>query len=176
MEGNFLCVPTDVWNIFPLSAAVPGPQSWADKERWRSHCKALLSRDVRRNRLLVYICDCHSFSSTWILTLFPRGELQMRDESPLTSASVLPWVYGEFCEYKLWLRQMIIHCWWAGSSAVLLHQRQCQSLQHKHSPNATQDVTETPSRFISHAGKPVLNWSYCVLSPLYCRHRRWLWT
>lgn len=34
----------------------------------------------------------------------------------------------------------------------------------------------TPSRFISHAGIPVLSWSYCVLSPLYCRHRRWLWT
>lgn len=71
---------------------------------------------------------------------------------------------------------MIIHCWWAGSSAVLLHQRQCQSLQHKCSPNATQDDTETPLRFISHAGKPVPSWSYCALSPLFCRHRRWLWT
>lgn len=100
----------------------------------------------------------------------------MRDKSPLTFTSVLPWVYGEFCEYKLWLRQMIIHCWWAGPSGVLLHQRQCQSLQHKRSPNATQDVTEMPLRFISHAGKPVLSRSYCVLYPLYCRHHRWLWT
>lgn len=54
--------------------------------------------------------------------LFPRGQLQLETRAPLTSTSVLPWVYGEFCEYKLWQRQMIIHCWWAGSSAVLLHQ------------------------------------------------------
>lgn len=111
---------------------------------------------------------------SWLFFLVENSKLETR--ALLTSTSVLPWVYGEFCEYKLWLRQMIIHCWWAGSSTVLLHQWQCQSLQHKCSPNATQDATETPSRFISHAGKPVLSWCYCVLSPLYCQHRRWLWT
>lgn len=163
MEGNFLCVPTDVCNaeiindcVFPLSAVVSGPQSWAGKERLRSRCKALFYCDLQRNRLSVYICDCNSFSSSWFLTL-----------SPLRGLTATPWApspprlfcleCGEFCEYKLWLGQMITHCRWAGSSAVLLHQRQRQSLQHKSSHEATRAVNEMLSRFVSHIGKPVLS-------------------
>lgn len=135
MDGNFLCVPTDVWKaeiisdcIFPLSALVSGPPSWASKDGLGSGCTALFSCDIQPSRLSVYICECDSFSSSWFLTLsHHRGPL-----SPLTSASLLPWVCGGFCEHKLWLiSQMIAHCWWAGSSAVFPHQRQRQSLQHK---------------------------------------------
>lgn len=89
MEGNFLCVPTDVWNaeiiydcIFPLSAPVSGPQTWADKQRLGSYCKALFYCDIQRNRLSVYICDCNSFSSSWFLTLSPRGGLTETPEPP----------------------------------------------------------------------------------------------
>lgn len=89
MDGNFLHVPRDVWNadiicecIFPLSAAVSGPQSWANEERLGCHCRALFYCGIQRSRLSLYICECKSFSSSRFLTLSPHGELTETPELP----------------------------------------------------------------------------------------------